>query len=89
MILPEVYLGENDEERIENIHESMRYALEEGWMHKAARGLVLVERTTKAGVRRGLLACIDLEEYSYEEERPRSSARRKRSFLPASLPVWR
>ena len=67
MILPEVYLGENDEERIENIHESMRYALEEGWMHKAARGLVLVERTTKAGVRRGLLACIDLEEYSYEE----------------------
>ena len=28
MILPEVYLGENDEERIETIHESVRSALE-------------------------------------------------------------
>ena len=85
MILPEVYLGENDEERIENIHESMRYALEEGWMHKAARGLVLVERTTKAGVRRGLLACIDLEEYSYEEGAS-SLIRATEEVAPSRLP---
>ena len=85
MILPEVYLGENDEERIENIHESMRYALEEGWMHKAARGLVLVERTTKAGVRRGLLACIDLEEHSYEEGAS-SLIRATEEVVPSRLP---
>lgn len=86
MILPEVYLGENDEERIENIHESMRFALEEGWMHKAARGLVLVERTTKAGVRKGLLACIDLEEYSYEEGAS-SLIRATEEVVPSRLPA--
>ena len=85
MILPEVYLGEDDEARIENIHESMRFALEEGWMHKAARGLVLVERTTKAGVRRGLLACIDLEEYSYEEGAS-SLIRATEEVVPSRLP---
>ena len=85
MILPEVYLGEDDEERIENIHESMRFALEEGWMHKAARGLVLVERTTKAGVRKGLLACIDLEEYSYEEGAS-SLIRATEEVVPSRLP---
>ena len=86
MILPEVYLGEDDEERIENIHESMRFALEEGWMHKAARGLVLVERTTKAGVRKGLLACIDLEEYSYEEGAS-SLIRATEEVVPSRLPA--
>ena len=85
MILPEVYLGEDDEERIENIHESMRFALEEGWMHKAARGLVLVECTTKAGVRKGLLACIDLEEYSYEEGAS-SLIRATEEVVPSRLP---
>ena len=86
MILPEVYLGEDDEARIENIHESMRFALEEGWMHKAARGLVLVERTTKAGVRKGLLACIDLEEYSYEEGAS-SLIRATEEVVPSRLPA--
>lgn len=86
MILPEAYLGENDEERIEAIHRNMRFALEEGWMHKTARGLVLVERSTHAGVRKGLLACIDLEEYSYEEG---SSAliRATEEVVPARLPA--
>ncbi len=85
MILPEVYLGENDEERIEDIHNSMRFALEEGWMRKSPRGLVLVERTTKTGVRKGLLVCIDLEEYSYEEG---SSAliRATEEVVPSRLP---
>ena len=86
MILPEVYLGEDDEARIENIHESMRFALEEGWMHKAPRGLVLVERTTKAGVRKGLLVCIDLEEYSYEEGAS-SLIRATEEVVPSRLPA--
>lgn len=86
MILPEVYLGEEDEERIQTIHNTMRLALEEGWMHKLARGLVLVERQTKAGIRKGILACIDLEEYSYEEGAS-SLIRATEEVVPSRLPA--
>ena len=63
-ILPEVYLGEEDEERIRDIHASMYTALEDEWMYKLDRGFVLTERTTTSGTRRGIVACIDLEAYT-------------------------
>ncbi len=66
-ILPEVYLGEEDEERIAAIRENMYAALEEDQLSKLTRGLVFTERTTRTGIRRGILACIDLEEYSAEK----------------------
>ncbi len=69
MILPEVYLGEEDEERIAEIHENMYRVLEEGIVHKLDRGFVLTERRLSGGVRRGILAAIDLEEYSYENSK--------------------
>ncbi len=63
-ILPEIYLGENDEERIAEIRENMHTAMVEGWMEKLDRGFVLTERTTASGIRRGLIVAIDLEAYS-------------------------
>lgn len=66
-ILPEVYLGEDDEARMEEMRANMYAALEQDVLTKLARGLVLTERTTRTGIRRGLLVSIDLEAYSSEE----------------------
>ncbi len=66
-ILPEVYLGEDDEARIAAIRESMYAALESDALSKLTRGAVFTERTTRTGTRRGIVSCIDLECYSAEE----------------------
>ena len=66
-ILPEIYLGEEDDARIEAIGESMYAALENDVLSKLTRGAVFTERTTHTGVRRGIVACIDLEAYSAAE----------------------
>lgn len=65
-VLPEAYLGEEDEERMQEIFLSMRNAMCDEWMYKLDRGMILVERTCRSGVRRGILTCIDLEDYAYE-----------------------
>ena len=65
-ILPEVYLGEDDEGAIRRIHAAMYDALERDVLSKLTRGLVFTERTSREGVRRGILACIDLEAFSAE-----------------------
>ena len=65
-ILPEIYLGENDEERVAAIREHMYEALEGDKLVKLNRGLVFTERTTREGVRRGIVAALDLEAYSCE-----------------------
>ena len=63
--LPEVWLDES-ETRIPAIHRAMRAYLEGGvWQPAVRDGFVLTERTTPAGVRSGLIACLDLEEYDY------------------------
>lgn len=63
-ILPEIYLGEADEERIAAVRENMYGALESDCMVKLNRGLILTERTTRTGTRRGIVAAIDLDAYS-------------------------
>ncbi len=91
-ILPEVYLGEEDEVRIKEIHENMYRALEEETVHKLMRGFVLTERTTKSGTRRGIVAAIDLEAYtcSKGEISPiRSSEEVVSSRLPARVRLRR
>lgn len=85
LILPEVYLGEDDEERIREIHENMFVALEEGWLHRLDRGFVLCERTTESGTRRGIVAAFDLEEYSYERTKD-AAVRATEAVVPSRLP---
>ena len=63
--LPEVYLAQG-EARTPEMQENMRAYLESGVLEKkVAGGYILVERTTETGVRLGLMACLDLEEYDY------------------------
>lgn len=70
LIFPEIYLGDNDSQRIARINENMRAYLASG-VFRPYTGLVLVERTTRSGTRTGILLAVDLEEYSF---RPASKA---------------
>ena len=65
-ILPEAYLGEDDEARIAAVRENVYAALERDAVVKLNRGLVLTERATREGVRRGIVAAFDLEADSCE-----------------------
>ena len=85
-ILPEVYLGEEDEERISAIHEAMYAAQIDDVMYKLDRGAVLTARTVSGGVRYGLIAALDLEDYTYEEG-ARSLIRSSERVLPERLPA--
>ena len=65
LTLPEVYLRES-EIRTKNMQAAMRDYLAGGILEeKVQNGYILVERTTETGVRPGLMACLDLEEYDY------------------------
>jgi len=65
LIYPEVYLGEpNAEARIRRIREHMARYLEQE-IFTELEEFVYVERRTGQGIRRGLIACLDLECYDY------------------------
>ena len=66
LILPEVFLGENDDGEISRIREEMFAALESEVLEKLLRGWVLVERKMGSVIRRGIVGAIDLECFSYE-----------------------
>ena len=72
MILPEVFLGDEDvEERIEDTKQAMLDYIEGGVLTELPEGFMLVERTIGGAVRKGLIACIDLEDYDYDiKKRP-------------------
>ena len=65
MIYPEAYLGEKEPEaRIERIRNSMRKYLDEG-IFEEFRGFIYVERKLGANIRKGLVVCLDLENYDF------------------------
>ena len=64
LIFPEVYLKDRPEERIARINSTMREYLS-GGIFTMTEGIILVERTTLSGTRRGIVLAVDLEQYSY------------------------
>ncbi len=65
LILPEIYLGKpGEEERIRQIHKTMRNALDQGLLEPHT-GMMYVERTIDQRTRRGLMLCLDLEQYDF------------------------
>ena len=65
LTLPEVYLSES-ECRTAAMQAEMKKYLADGTVEKKIEnGMILVERSTESGVRLGLMACLDLEEYDY------------------------
>lgn len=65
LIFPEVYLSEGDG-RIEKINKKMNEYLDNDIFEELKDSLIYVERKIKNGnVRRGIVGCIDLEEYDF------------------------
>jgi hypothetical protein len=65
LTFPEIHLEEpGKEERIKNIQASMRKYLDEGILQPRS-GLIYVERTVAGKTRKGLVLCLDLENYDY------------------------
>lgn len=65
MIQPEIDL-DRAEENIPAINAEMRAYLEKGILRtRVEDGFIVVERTTDSGVRLGLMACVDLEDYDF------------------------
>ncbi len=63
IVLPEVYLSEAAQ-RVPRIHETMR-AYAQTVLTSSVRGMILTQRRTESGPRRGLLLAVDLEEYDF------------------------
>jgi hypothetical protein len=65
LIYPEVYLGEAQaDSRIARIRRHMSLYLQ-GEIFAEALGFIYVERRTGSGVRKGLMACLDLDHYDF------------------------
>lgn len=66
--LPEIYLTDNLEKRIENVHKTIKEYLENGVFSTLKDGYVLTVRSTPYKKRRiGLIGAIDLEDYDYKK----------------------
>lgn len=67
LVLPEIYLGTPEEqERTQQINIHMREYLENGVL-KPFEGLFYVERIVGGKSRKGLLLCLDLEQYDFHK----------------------
>ena len=87
LIIPEAYLKEIDiDSRIKEINANMTSLLKSNFFSEYKRSFVLVERQTSEGVRLGLLACVDLEEYDFSEAST-SLIRATEKTVTSRLPV--
>jgi len=68
MIIPEIYLESPDvDKRITNVNQTMQQYINDN-LFKTVDSLIYVERTERSGqVRRGIVGCIDLEQYDYQK----------------------
>eukprot|EP00767_Chilomastix_cuspidata_P004619 gnl/Chilomastix_cuspidata/478.p3 GENE.gnl/Chilomastix_cuspidata/478~~gnl/Chilomastix_cuspidata/478.p3 ORF type:complete len:447 (-),score=257.67 gnl/Chilomastix_cuspidata/478:960-2300(-) len=83
IFLPEAFLSEQAE-RIPRINETMKRYLEED-IFQEVHGIILVKRTVGAAVRYGIMASLDLEEYSFEAGTT-SLVRATEQTIAANLP---
>lgn len=90
LMLPERYLKSSDlEERLSAIHRSMDSYLAQGVFAPSFQGLVYVERTTARSrlPRRGVMICLDLEQYEYDRTLPRSPVRPTEETVAERIPL--
>lgn len=65
--LPEIYLDDNREKRIESINKTMTEYLENGVLKEYKNAMIYVERVQSDGkVRHGIVGAIDLNDYDYK-----------------------
>lgn len=69
LVLPEIYLDESADARIEKINQNIKSYLSNGAFNKLANGAILTIRKTPFVEKRiGLVVAIDLEEYEYSKK---------------------
>ncbi len=69
LVLPEIYLEDNPDKRIEKINANIKSYLESGFFRELKEGFVLTIRETPfVNKRIGLVAAIDLEKYEYSKK---------------------
>ncbi len=70
IILPEVYLSENDvEKRIDSVNKTMNEYLKNGVFDEYKDAMIFVKRTTSDNrIRYGIVGAVDLDAYSYEKD---------------------
>ena len=66
IILPEIYLNDQTDQRIKAIHDTMKSYIDDGIFDDERECFIYIERKTAFGrMRRGLIAEIDLERYDW------------------------
>ena len=66
LMLPEIYLNGNYDDRIEKINSTMQKYLNENIFTEYKNAYIYVERTLQnSKIRKGILGCVDLEKYDY------------------------
>ena len=68
IVFPEVYLGQNDDERIKNINDTMYEYIRTDTFKTIKDSFILVDRTIDNKHRLGLVTAVDLEEYDYSKD---------------------
>ncbi len=85
LIIPECFLSSDNSEAIARVNAKMREYDRDGVFESVA-GTILVERTTQSGTRRGLMLCVNLDEYSFDA-RERKPIRATEGVVKERLPV--
>ena len=68
LTLPEIYLEQGDRlARINDVNRTMQEYCDRGVLTEYPNAMVLVERTTPSGVRRGIVGAVDLAAYDYRK----------------------
>ena len=65
LVLPEIYLEENVDKRIESINQNMQKYLDNNVFNEYKNSMIYLERETSGGVRKGIVGLIDLKDYDY------------------------
>lgn len=65
LILPEIYLGEDDAARTDAINRAMARYLRDGTLVAYPNSMIYLERETSGGTRRGIVGAVDLDEYDF------------------------
>lgn len=69
LIFPEAYLERKDKnERVQRIQATMKKYIEDG-VFQPHEGLIYVERTINRKTRKGIMLCLDLEQYDFKGEK--------------------
>ena len=68
IMLPEIYLSDDNSKDIERINATMRKYMAEGVFNERKDTMIYVERYLDGKVRKGLVGLIDLEDYEYKSD---------------------